>query len=154
MVLPYHLAISEHWLVHYWTAGMEHAAGRRDEERRFLQDPAAVLGSGTWNAVAAIGRTIGLDWCGIDFARHADGRVIVFEANATMNVHPEDPDGVFAYKNPAVNAILDAFETMLERPPHTGRTRGSANNLAGPKRGDLGSSEPMLKQHAIRVLAK
>lgn len=115
MILPYHLAISEHWLVHYWTAGMEHAAGRRDEERRFLQDPAAVLGSGTWNAVAAIGRTIGLDWCGIDFARHADGRVIVFEANATMNVHPEDPDGVFAYKNPAVNAILDAFETMLER---------------------------------------
>lgn len=121
---PYHLAIGDHWLVHYWTAGMERSASRRDEERQFLQNPAAALGACTWDTVATIGRAINLDWCGIDFARHEDGRVIVFEANATMNVHPEDQDGVLAYKNPAVNAILDAFETMLQR--MTLRSRSSA----------------------------
>lgn len=126
MVFPYHLAVSDQWLVHYWTAGMEHAASRREEERRFLENPAAALGHGAWDAVAAMGRTLGLDWGGIDFARHEDGRVIVFEANATMNVHPEDSDGVFAYKNPAVNAILDAFETMLQRT--TLRARSSASS--------------------------
>lgn len=114
-LLPYHLAISDQWLVHYRTAGMAGSAARRDEERRFLRDPAAELGAATWGAVREIGRRIGLDWCGIDFARLDDGRVLVFEANATMNVHPEPNEGVLAYKNPAVYAIVDAFEVMLAR---------------------------------------
>ena len=114
-LLPYHLAISDQWLVHYKTAGMTGSAARRDEERRFLRDPAAELGAATWSAVRAIGQRIGLDWCGIDFARIEDGRALVFEANATMSVHPEPNDGVLAYKNPAVYAIVDAFEVMLAR---------------------------------------
>ncbi len=114
-VLPYHLAVSDRWLVHYWTAGMDAHAARREEERHFLGDPAAALSVPAWDAVRAIGRRIGLDWCGIDFACLADGRVLVFEANATMSVHPEDESGPFAYKNAAVSAILDAFEAMLDR---------------------------------------
>ncbi|MBV9750761.1 MAG: hypothetical protein JO157_18300, partial [Acetobacteraceae bacterium] len=114
-VLPYHLAASEHWLVHYWTAGMDAHSARREDEARFLADPTATLGALAWDALRAIGPRIGLDWCGIDFACLADGRVLVFEANATMNIHPEDGRGPFAYKNPAVNAILDAFEAMLDR---------------------------------------
>ena len=113
--LPYHLAASDRWLAHYWTAGMDAHPARRDEERRFLDDPAGALGAATWDTVCAIGQRIGLHWCGIDFARLADGRVVVFEANATMSVHPEDESGPFAYKNPAVRAILDAFEAMLEQ---------------------------------------
>ena len=118
-VLPYHLAASDSWLVHYWTAGMDIHPARRGEEARFLDDPAAVLGTPTWDAVCAVGQRIGLDWCGIDFARLADGRIVVFEANATMSVHPEDEGGPFAYKNPAVRAILDAFEAMLDRTANT-----------------------------------
>ncbi len=121
VVLPYHLAASEHWLVHYWTAGMDAHPARREEERHFLLDPAAAVGTFAWNAVGAIGRRIGLDWCGIDFACLADGSVLVFEANATMSVHPEDESGPFAYKNPAVNAILGAFEGMLDRAAKTPR---------------------------------
>ena len=112
---PYHLAAGDRWLVHYWTAGMEQRPESLDEERRFLADPISALGAQTWDAVRAIGQRIGLDWCGLDFARLGDGRVLVFEANATMSVHPEAEDGPLAHKNPAIWAILDAFDALLER---------------------------------------
>jgi hypothetical protein len=44
-----------------------------------------------------------------------DGRVLVFEANATMLVHREDVDGVNAHKNAFVQRIVDAFEQMQIR---------------------------------------
>ena len=42
-----------------------------------------------------------------------DGRVFVFEANATMLVHPNN--GVLTHKNPYVQRIVDAFEQLLAR---------------------------------------
>ena len=111
---PYHLAISRHWLVHYWTAGMEQDARRRDEERRFLANPAAAVGPVAMAALGAIGERLGLDYAGIDFGLLPDGRLVVFEANATMLVHPER-DARFAYRNPAVEAIRSAFTAMLDR---------------------------------------
>ena len=111
---PYHLAISPHWLVHYWTAGMAGDPVRRAEEAQFLTDPAAALGAAGWAALGAIGARLDLDFAGIDFGLRADGRLVVFEANATMLVHPET-DPVFAYRNGAVAAILAAFQTLLAR---------------------------------------
>ena len=110
----YHLAIGRAWLVHYWTAGMDQDPTRRAEEARFLHDPAAVLGAAGMAALAAIGARLDLDFAGIDFALLPDGRLLVFEANATMLVHPED-DPRFAYRNQAVARILAAFEAMLTR---------------------------------------
>ncbi len=111
-VFPYHLAISRHWMVHYWTAGMETDAARREEERRFLVDPEGVLGALAMAALELIARCLGLDYGGVDFGVLADGRLVVFEANAAMLVHPEN-DRVFAYRNDAVRRILDAFAAML-----------------------------------------
>jgi tetratricopeptide (TPR) repeat protein len=116
--MPYHLAIGDHWLVHYVTANMLGDPARRAEERRFLADPAAAIGARALAALAAIGATLDLDYAGIDFSVLPDGRVLVFEANATMVVHPEAPDSVLAYKNPAVRDILAALDAMaLRRPP-------------------------------------
>jgi hypothetical protein len=76
---------------------------------------------------------MGLDYCGVDFALLPDGRVLLFEANATMLVHPEDEDGVLARKNPYVARILDAFDNMIWR------------NLPEANRWPLGSaSRPVL----------
>jgi Flp pilus assembly protein TadD len=111
---PYHLAISRNWLVHYWTAGMDQDAARRGEESRFLADPCEAVGAGGMAALAAIGERLGLDYAGVDFGVLPDGRLVVFEANATMLVHPEQ-DARFAYRNPAVEAIQAAFEAMLSR---------------------------------------
>jgi Tetratricopeptide repeat len=112
---PYHLAIADHWLVHYYTSNMAAHHERREEERRFLANPAAAIGAPALAAVTAVGERLGFDYGGIDFSVLADGRVLVFEANATMVVHPETPDGPFAYKNKAVQTILDAFDAMVAR---------------------------------------
>jgi hypothetical protein len=56
-----------------------------------------------------------LDYAGIDFSIMPDGRILIFEANPTMLVHPEKSNGVLAHKNFYVRKILDAFEDLLER---------------------------------------
>jgi len=111
----YHLAISPRWLVHYGSAEMLAEPWKRDEEQRFLEDPAAVLGGEALAAVAAIGRRLDLDFGGIDFGLLADGRVLVFEANATMNVHLNDSAEDFPYKHIHVPKIFRAFDAMLDR---------------------------------------
>jgi hypothetical protein len=112
---PYHLAISSTWLVHYFSAEMLEHAWKQAEEARFLSDPHAVLGARAMAALTVVGARLGLDYAGIDFSQLADGRVVVFEANATMLVHPEPADSPLAYKNMQVEAMRLAFAAMLER---------------------------------------
>ncbi|MDR3513650.1 MAG: tetratricopeptide repeat protein [Caulobacteraceae bacterium] len=112
---PYHLAISPLWLVHHGTAGMARDPARIAEELAFLRDPTAAIGERALAAVRAIGERLGLDYAGLDFSVLPDGQVLVFEANATMLVHPEAPSSPFAHKNPYVTTILDAFQAMLAR---------------------------------------
>jgi biotin carboxylase len=112
---PYHLAISSSWMVHYFSADMEGTHWKLDEERRFLEDPRAALGARAMAAVTAIGQRLGLDYGGIDFTLLPDGRVFVFEANATMLVHRERENGVLAYKNRYVQRIVQGFGAMLGR---------------------------------------
>lgn len=111
---PYHLAIAAQWLVHYVTAGMPANPAKCEEEKRFLEDPERAVGTKAMRAIRAIGQRIDLDFAGIDFSILPDRRVLVFEANATMLVHPEDEAGSLAYRNPAVRRILDAFDAMVE----------------------------------------
>jgi len=111
---PYHWAGSDHWMVHYDASGAGEDPERRLEEQRFLEDPAAMLGPRAWAAIGRIGERLDLDYCGLDFSVLNDGQVLVFEANATMLVHPEDEDGPLAGKNPAVARITDAFQAHLQ----------------------------------------
>ena len=111
---PYHLAISPHWVVHYFSAGMLDAPWKLEEERRFLNDPRGTLGARAMEAIAEIGLRLDLDCGGIDFTVLPDSRVLVFETNATMLVHREKPNGPLAHKNPFVDRIADAFEHMLQ----------------------------------------
>jgi len=111
---PYHLAIHGDWLVHYQSSG---TASRREwikEELRFLENPEAALGARAWRAIGEVGKRLDLDFAGVDFAVLSDGRALLFEANATMYVHPEPPDGALAHKNRFVQRILEAFWRRLE----------------------------------------
>ncbi|HEY0297299.1 MAG TPA: hypothetical protein VGC69_18370, partial [Bordetella sp.] len=83
--------------------------------RRFLQDPETALGAAAMQTLRDIGARLDLDYAGIDFSLLPDGRVLVFEANPTMLVHPEKPGGPYAHKNAYVRRILHAFADMLER---------------------------------------
>ncbi|MFM0132542.1 ATP-grasp domain-containing protein [Paraburkholderia sediminicola] len=112
---PYHLAISPHWMVHYYSADMEQHPWKLEEERRFLDNPQAVFGEQVMSAIAAIGKRLDLDYGGIDFTVLPGGQVLVFEANATMLAHFERETGALAHKNPYVQRIVDAFERMMSR---------------------------------------
>jgi tetratricopeptide (TPR) repeat protein/glutathione synthase/RimK-type ligase-like ATP-grasp enzyme len=112
---PYHLAISSHWLVHYDTADMT-ASWKLDEEKRFLADPESVFGAQTMQVIREIGKRLDLDYCGIDFSILPDGRLLIFEANATMLAHPEEEDDLrLRHKNPYIRDIYRAFGELLDR---------------------------------------
>ena len=115
---PYHLAIANSWLVHYVNAEMGGDGARQAEELRFLENPDLALGEAAMAAVTAIGERLDLDYAGVDFSILPDGRVLVFEANATMLTHPE-AEGEFAHKNPFIARITGAFQALVER--HAGQ---------------------------------
>jgi glutathione synthase/RimK-type ligase-like ATP-grasp enzyme len=110
---PLHLAISADWKVHYFTADMAANAAHREEERRFLADMPGVIGQRAATALNAIGKSLGLDYCGVDFGVATDGALLLFEANATMVINPPDPDPIWDYRRAPILAALDAAKRML-----------------------------------------
>ena len=109
----YHLAISRDWLVHYFSADMVGQDWKLAEEAAFLADPAGTLGAAAFAALHEAGARMDLDYCGMDFGV-ADGRIVVFEANATMLVHPEREPGPLGFKNPAVSRIVVAMDRRVK----------------------------------------
>ncbi len=110
---PLHVAISGDWKVHYFTADMAGNAANRAEDERFLADPYAVLGGDAMAALARVRDAVGLDYMGIDFGLAPDGRVVVFEANATMIVLPPAAGPIWDYRRAPVARIIAAVRTML-----------------------------------------
>ena len=115
---PYHLAVSQKWMVHYVTADMEESPWRLAEEKAYLENPEALVGSANMRAIRTIGERMDLDYAGLDFSILADGRILVFEANPTMLVHPEKQSGPLAHKNAYVERIFGDFEELLVRAVH------------------------------------
>jgi tetratricopeptide (TPR) repeat protein len=112
-ILPYHLAIGEEWKLHRDGTDMASHDWMQREEERFLDEPGSVFGADHYEALRSIRARIGLDYFGIDCALDADGNFVVFEVNASMLVHDQDPD--FPYKAPFIRRIRVAFDAMLER---------------------------------------
>lgn len=84
------------------------------EEVAVCRDPMAELGKETVAALRRIREIVKLDYFGIDFDVDSEGRVIVFEANAAMNLlsrssnliqHPKEPE----------QALIENFNAMLSR---------------------------------------
>ena len=85
-----------------------------EESRRFCEDPRAYLGADAFAALAAIKDVLKLDYFGIDFSRLRDGRLIVFEANASMQI-PDPGTQKIEHRRPCIDAIIDAMNRMFER---------------------------------------
>lgn len=114
VLLPYHLAIHDNWKVHHFRTDMANHDWMREEEERFLADMGSVFSLPCQDSLRAMARATGLDYGGIDCGVDRDGRIVVFEANASMLVHDEKNE-TFAYKNPYVVRIKNAFDAMLAR---------------------------------------
>lgn len=111
---PLHLAISAQWKVHYFSAETTANDAHLAEERTFLEDMPGVLGAPAMRALRGVAEALGLDYAGIDFALDGAGRVVVFEANATMRIVTavgDDPRS--AHRKAASERAAGALRTML-----------------------------------------
>jgi Tfp pilus assembly protein PilF/glutathione synthase/RimK-type ligase-like ATP-grasp enzyme len=112
-LLPLHAAISTQWKIHYFSADMSENAEHRAEDEAFLNGMPSVLGPRAMAALGRIQEALGLDYCGVDFGLDADGRLLLFEANATMVVLPASADEKWAYRRAPVQRALDALTRLL-----------------------------------------
>ena len=112
-VFPLHLAIARQWKVHYFSSDMAVSEAHRAEELRYLADHEAVIGARAMTALRRIGEVLGLDYAGIDFALDGNGRVLVFEANATMRIVPPPPGPLGDRRRPFIDRAMEAARGLF-----------------------------------------
>lgn len=108
-----HMAISDHWMIHYLNAGMAENAEKRAEEARVMANFDSEFAQRHAQAFAGIHSTIGLDYLGIDCAETPRGDLLVFEIEHSMVVHAMDSVELYPYKPAAMRKLFAAFRAML-----------------------------------------
>ena len=108
-----HMAISEHWMVHYLNAGMYESAEKRDEEARFMGRFDEDFARRHETALRAVCERVGLDYFGLDCAETPDGELLIFESDVAMIVHAMDSPDMFPYKQQQMRKVFAAFREML-----------------------------------------
>lgn len=108
-----HLAISEHWMIHYLNAGMAESEKKRAEEERCMESFDDDFARRHAMALHSISERIGLEYFGIDCGETADGKLLLFEVDVGMMVHAMDPVEVFPYKQFHMKKVFSAFRQML-----------------------------------------
>lgn len=110
---PYHLAIADDWLVHYWRSHMNQSEWKKREEEKFAADWRAVFGPGAASAVEQVAQRLDLDYGGMDCSILENGKVLFFEANASMLVYLDEQKTGFPNKYAAGLRIREAVTDMV-----------------------------------------
>lgn len=110
---PAHMAISDNWLVHYVSAGMDQSEDKRGDEGRFFDTFDTDFALRHRDSIAAIYERLALEYVTVDCAEASDGRLLVFEVDNAAIVHDYDDPMLFPYKRPAMRRLFDAFAAML-----------------------------------------
>ena len=110
-----HMALSQHWMVHYLNADMLHSQKNRDSEAEFMRDFDTDFATQHRVALQEIDRRMGLDYYSIDCANTPDGKLLVFELDSGAVIHSMDPVELFPYKTPQMKLVFEAFQQMLRR---------------------------------------
>ncbi|HTX48458.1 MAG TPA: hypothetical protein VME40_03605 [Caulobacteraceae bacterium] len=108
-----HMAVSDHWMVHYLNAGMTADAAKRAEEAELMAGFNAGFAARHAAAFRTLFEAFGLDYFAIDCAEDRDGRLLVFEPDTAMIVHDMDPPDLFPYKRPAMRKLFAAFQALV-----------------------------------------
>jgi glutathione synthase/RimK-type ligase-like ATP-grasp enzyme len=108
-----HLAISEHWMIHYLNAGMAESAEKRAEEAAVMAAFDNNFALRHAHAFSNINERIGLDYLGIDCGETSDGQLLIFEVDSCMIVHALDSVELFPYKQTQMLKVFNAFRHML-----------------------------------------
>ena len=110
-----HLALSEHWMVHYATAGMQASPAKRAAEEAAMAGFTTGFARRHARALRSLQARIGLDYCVIDCAETPAGDLLIFEADPAAIIHRMDAHGAFAYKAAPMQHAMAAFDGMLRR---------------------------------------
>lgn len=114
-VVARHMLVSDDWNVHA-ADRTRFVAARSDliaEEEAFLTSPDDMLGGPVRIILSEIRRRIPLDFFGMDFSILPDGRLLLFEANATMNFFPFSNAPEFAYVLRGIPPARAALKRLL-----------------------------------------
>lgn len=110
-----HMAISEHWMIHYLNAHMSASQEKRDEEAKFMEDFDTGFGARHQQALQAIHQAAGLNYLVIDCAEAPDRRLLVFEIDSAAVIHAMDSAELFPYKRAQAQRVFVAFQSLLQR---------------------------------------
>lgn len=108
-----HMAISQHWMIHYLNADMRGRPERRDEEAQWMRSFDGDFATRHAQAFRALGLLTGLEYLPFDCGETSDGKLLLFETGTNMIIHAMDPEDLFAYKRPQMEIVFDAFREML-----------------------------------------
>jgi hypothetical protein len=81
-----------------------------------LATPGGAFSPQASQVLSAVRDRVELDFFGLDFGILADGRLLLFEANATMNFFSPLPSEQFAYLRACVPPARAAFRELLGFP--------------------------------------
>jgi glutathione synthase/RimK-type ligase-like ATP-grasp enzyme len=118
-----HMAVSEHWMVHYLNAGMGSSADKRAQEEQEMEGFDRGFAQRHHKALKAISDKFGLEYVGIDCAETRDGKLMVFEIDTSIIVHAMDPVDVYPYKQAAMQKVFVAFRALLQHAADTKNSR-------------------------------
>jgi len=110
-----HMAISDHWMVHYANAGMAENAVKRAEEELIMKTFDDDFSKRHALAFEKIYKTFGLDYIGIDCSEMPDGDLLIFELGNSLTVHSLDSVEIFPYKKTQIDKIFNGFGRHLEK---------------------------------------
>jgi len=114
-----HMLVSDEWNIHAKDR-MRFMADRPDlleEEERLFAQPEGEFPPNVIQTLRAVRERMELDFFGMDFGIASDGRVVLFEANASMNFFPFLADAQFAYVQRCWAPAQRAFREMLGLEP-------------------------------------
>ena len=111
---PFHLAISPHWLVHYYNSPMAENQWMRAEEAQFLENFDSVFSTQQRQTLRDIAAALELEYFGVDCSLDGAGRLVMFEADPAIIVHLADSIELYPYKHRAVPRIFAAVEALVD----------------------------------------
>lgn len=106
-----HLIVADGWSIHAKErfAFMKHHSRLIEEELELLVRPAGAFPPLVDTTLEAVRQAMGLEYFGMDFGIAPDGRVVLFEANATMNFFPVVDDPPFEHIVQVIEPSRRAF---------------------------------------------
>ena len=108
-----HMAVSDHWMVHYLNAGMTESASKRAEEARAMQAFDEGFASRHAIALSRLARVLPFDLFSIDCSELSDGRLLLFEADTAAIIHLMEPFDTYSYKHTQMRRVFANFNAML-----------------------------------------